>query len=66
MHNSISLKKYVPVNRYFLWLKRSENGMFTACVLKTPRPGQIPIHIDVMVLHLLLWNPGGMGGGTQI
>ena len=31
-----------PVNLYFLRLKARGNGTFTACVLKTPFPGQIP------------------------
>ena len=31
-----------PVNLYFLRLKARGNGTFTACVLKTPLPGQIP------------------------
>ena len=31
-----------PVNLYFLGLKARGNGTFTACVLKTPIPGQIP------------------------
>ena len=31
-----------PVNLYFLRLKAHGNGTFTACVLKTPLPGQIP------------------------
>ena len=31
-----------PVNLYFQWLKAHRNGTFTACVLKTPLPGQIP------------------------
>ena len=31
-----------PVNLYFLRLKARGNGTFTACVLKTPIPGQIP------------------------
>ena len=30
------------VNLYFLRLKTRGNGTFTACVLKTPLPGQIP------------------------
>ena len=29
-----------PVNLYFLWFKARRNGTFTACVLKTPLPGQ--------------------------
>ena len=31
-----------PVNLYFLRPKAHGNGTFTACVLKTPLPGQIP------------------------
>ena len=31
-----------PVNLYFLGLKARGNDTFTACVLKTPLPGQIP------------------------
>ena len=31
-----------PVNLYFLRLKARGNSTFTACVLKTPLPGQIP------------------------
>ena len=31
-----------PVNLCFLWFKARGNGTFTACVLKTPLPGQIP------------------------
>ena len=31
-----------PVNLYFLRLKARGNGTFSACVLKTPLPGQIP------------------------
>ena len=31
-----------PVNLYFLRLKAHGNDTFTACVLKTPLPGQIP------------------------
>ena len=31
-----------PVNLYFLRLKARGNDTFTACVLKTPLPGQIP------------------------
>ena len=31
-----------PVNIYFLRLKARGNGTVTACVLKTPLPGQIP------------------------
>ena len=31
-----------PVNLYFLRPKARRNGTFTACVLKTPLPGQIP------------------------
>ena len=35
------LKENEPLNLYFLWLKACGNGTFTACVLKTPLPGQI-------------------------
>ena len=43
-----------PVNLYSLPLKARRNGTFTACVLKTPLPGQIPKrHVDVMFLRLL-------------
>ena len=31
-----------PVKLYSVWLKIRGYGTFTACVLKTPLPGQIP------------------------